>query len=87
MTTKRKKHSRLTAALLETAEGMRKVGLLDAATYGKITLRHLDPKRAPKASRMTASQIRALRERARMSQAVFARCLNLSVGYVSQLER
>jgi putative transcriptional regulator len=28
-----------------------------------------------------------MRERARMSQAVFARHLNLTVGYVSQLER
>jgi putative transcriptional regulator len=28
-----------------------------------------------------------MRERARLSQAVFARHLNLTVGYVSQLER
>ena len=32
-------------------------------------------------------QIRALRERAKMSQAVFARHLNVTPGYVSQLER
>jgi putative transcriptional regulator len=31
--------------------------------------------------------MRSLRERADMSQAVFARTLNLSVGYVSQLKR
>ena len=28
-----------------------------------------------------------MRERANMSQAVFARCLNVTVSYVSQLER
>jgi DNA-binding XRE family transcriptional regulator len=32
-------------------------------------------------------QIRKLREQAHLSQAVFARYLNLTVGYVSQLER
>ena len=87
MTKAKKNPSRLTEALLETAEGMRKTGLLDRATYDKITLRHLGPKGAPKAAAMSGAQIRALRERARMSQAVFARHLNLTVGYVSQLER
>ncbi len=87
MKTAKTKASRLAKALLETAEGMRKAGLLDAGTYDKITIRHLDPKKTPKAAPMTGAQIRALRERAHMSQAVFARCLNLTVGYVSQLER
>ena len=32
-------------------------------------------------------EIRALRERERLSQAAFARYLNLTVGYVSKLER
>lgn len=83
----KKKPSRLAKALIETAEGMRKAGLLDAKTYDKITMRHLGLKGAPKAAPMNGAQIRALRERANMSQAVFARCLNLTVGYVSQLER
>jgi putative transcriptional regulator len=83
----KKKPNRLAAALLETAEGMRNAGLLDASTYDKITLRHLGPDAAPKAKPMSGAQIRALRARAKMSQAVFARCLNLTVGYVSQLER
>jgi putative transcriptional regulator len=85
--TTKKRPSRLTEALLETAEGMRKAGLLDARTYGKITLRHLGPESTPKVTPMTGAQIRALRARAKMSQAVFARHLNLTVGYVSQLER
>jgi putative transcriptional regulator len=86
MTKVKKKPSRLAEALLETAAGMHKSGLLDRAAYDKITLRHLGPHTA-KAPPISATQIRALRERARMSQAVFARHLNLTVGYVSQLER
>ncbi len=86
MTKVKKKPSRLAEALLETATGMHKSGLLDRAAYDKITLRHLGPD-TPKVPPISATQIRTLRERARMSQAVFARHLNLTVGYVSQLER
>ena len=35
----------------------------------------------------SGSEIRALREKANLSQAVFAHYLKLTVGYVSQLER
>ena len=87
MAKKKKNRSALTNALLETAEGMRKSGLLDRTTYQKITLRHLGPEVAPKAAPISGAQIRKLRERARMSQAVFAQHLNLTVGYISQLER
>lgn len=81
-----KRPSRLAKTLLETADGMRDVGLIDAAAHEKITLRHLghaEPAVAP----ITGAQIRRLRERSRMSQAVFARHLNVTAGYVSQLER
>jgi putative transcriptional regulator len=87
MTMTKKKPSRLTKALLETAADMRKSGLLDRATHDKITLRHLGSKTTPSVKPITGAQIRAIRERAKMSQAVFARHLNLTVGYVSQLER
>jgi putative transcriptional regulator len=66
---------------------MRKTGLLDRATHDKITMRHLGSRNGPKVAPISPAQIRAMRERANMSQAVFARCLNLTVGYVSQLER
>jgi putative transcriptional regulator len=36
---------------------------------------------------MTAKDILSLREREGVSQAVFARCLNVTTNYVSQLER
>jgi putative transcriptional regulator len=39
------------------------------------------------ASSISGSEIKALREQANLSQAVFAKLLNLTVGYVSQLER
>ncbi|HTH99348.1 MAG TPA: hypothetical protein VL752_00260 [Acidisoma sp.] len=35
------KASRLTKALLETTDDMRRAGVIDAADYEKITLRHL----------------------------------------------
>jgi putative transcriptional regulator len=85
--TMRKKPSKLARALLETADEMHEAGLLDKATHEKITLRHLGPETTPKLAPITGSQIRKLRERAKMSQAVFARHLNVTVGYVSQLER
>jgi putative transcriptional regulator len=84
---KKTKPSRLTKALLETADDMRRVGVMDDATHQKITLRHLGDKAAGKDEPITAKDIRELRERAHLSQAVFARYLNLTTGYVSQLER
>jgi putative transcriptional regulator len=48
MAKKRKKPGRLAKALLETAGDMRKAGLLNEATYGKIAMRHLGAKARPK---------------------------------------
>ena len=78
---------RLTQALLETADDMRRIGAMDAATQEKITLRHLGSKADAVAEPISGDEIRSLREGAHLSQAVFARYLNLTVGYVSQLER
>lgn len=84
---KNRKISPLAKALLETADDMRKAGVMDRATHEKITLRHLGPERTPKLAPISGPQVRAMRARANMSQAVFARHLNVTVGYVSQLER
>ena len=84
---KAKQPSRLTQALLETADDMRRAGVIDAAAHEKITLRHLGDKADTVAEPITGDEIRSLREHAHLSQAVFARYLNLTVGYVSQLER
>lgn len=60
---------------------------MDAATHTKITLRHLGDAADAVTEPITGDEIRALREDAHLSQAVFARYLNLTTGYVSQLER
>jgi putative transcriptional regulator len=82
-----KKLSKLTEAILETAEGMHRIGILDDEEFNKITVRHLGAQPLPTAKPISAKEIRSLREHANMSQAAFARSLNLSVGYISQLER
>lgn len=80
--------SRLDEALNETAMGMLKIGLIDQARYDQITLRHLpDDQRAIEIPVPSADDIKALRQKANLSQAMFARKLNLSTGYISQLER
>lgn len=84
---KRAESGGLTAALLETADDMRRVGVLDSAAHRKITLRHLGAGAPEADAPMSADDIRALRVDAHLSQAVFARYLNLTAGYVSQLER
>jgi putative transcriptional regulator len=81
------KPNRLAKALIETADDMRRLGVMDTATHEKITLRHLGDRGLSAAKPISGEEIRALRERAHLSQAAFARHLNLTVGYVSQLER
>lgn len=80
-----KNTSRLTKELLATAKDMRDVGAMSKETYEKITLRHI--KGAPKMPPVTGAQIRLMRVRAKLSQGVFAGYLNVSTGYLSQLER
>jgi len=80
--------SRLDEALNETAMGMLRIGLIDQTRYDQITLRHLpDDQRAIEMPVPSADDIKALREKANLIQAMFARTLNLSTSYVSQLER
>lgn len=80
------KPSRLARELLETAQDMRASGLLTKAAHEKITMRHKADIPAATVP-MSGQTIKALREEANLSQAVFAQLLNLTVGYVSQLER
>jgi len=75
---------KLNEALLELASdfGGR---LISAELADKITMRILG--RTAELDAPPPKEIRALRETANMSQAVFARLLNVTPGYVSQLER
>jgi putative transcriptional regulator len=82
-TRKPKRNAAVDAALLDMA----KDGLLSGKLSEKITLRILGENALPKPAPLSPEQIRAIRERAGVSQAVFARLLNLTTGYVSELER
>lgn len=86
---KKAKTSRLAKELLETAHDMHKSGLLSKAARDKITMRHLGASDIPAAvtADISGADIKAIREQAKLSQAVFARYLNVTAGYVSQLER
>jgi putative transcriptional regulator len=83
MTKKSKGNSRLDEALLEMAQD----GLLSKALSDKITMRILGTDPPAKPAPLEPDEIRSLREQSNMSQAVFARLLNVTTGYVSQLER
>jgi putative transcriptional regulator len=87
----KKKHEREALGLAPTPlaveDAALPVEIAVPAGAEKITLRHLGTRAAASTEPMSGEEIRALRERARLSQAVLARYLNLTVGYVSQLER
>ena len=82
----RQETSRLVKAILETTDGMHRARIIDDKVRAKITLRHLG-KPTGAAEPISGEEIRQVREQAHLSQAVFARCLNVTTGYVSQLER
>jgi len=83
----KKKNSSIAEAIHETAGDLHKHGLLDDEEYRQITVRHLGEGTLPAAKPIGSREIRSLREQANMSQAAFARSLNLKVGYLSQLVR
>jgi putative transcriptional regulator len=74
--------SGLMASIHETAEGLRKAGVMS-----KRTLREFDELCLTPVRPFPAKKIRQLRLRERASQAVFARYLNVSTGLISQWER
>lgn len=82
-----RKTSRLAEAIMETADDMHRLGIMNKTTHEKITLRHLGEQALSTAQPISGEEIRSLREQAHLSQAAFARYLNLTVGYISQLER
>ena len=86
-TTKTKPVSRFRKVINETAKDMLDCGVMDETTYRKITLRDQADELPPTAKPVTPAEIRSLREAAHVSQAVFARRLNLTVGHFSKLER
>jgi putative transcriptional regulator len=85
--TRKKKLNRLSQAILEMAADQHRIGLMDDATHSKITVRHLGEKANAMSAPVSPREIREMRERANLSQAALASMLNLTVGYLSQLER
>lgn len=83
----KKASSGLGKAIMEMAADQHRIGTMDDATYRKITIRHLGAGDLPQAEPINGEQIRSLRAREKMSQAVFAQYLNLTPGYISQWER
>lgn len=79
---KKQYRSRLMASVHETAEGLHEAGVMD-----KRTLRGFDALCLTPIKPLQPEEIRALRQRERASQAVFARHLNVTTGLVSQWER
>ena len=86
MTTRKTKgNPRVDEALLELAQDFRGT-LLSNETADKITMSILGDKAPAKPAALEPEEIRAIREEAHMSQAVFAAILNITTGYLSKLE-
>ena len=79
--------SRLREAIVEMADDRLRLGIIDDAKHRKITMRDVGAAVTPVAEPLSGADIRGMRERARVSQAVFARTLNLSVGICRRWSR
>lgn len=76
-----KRKSRILEEMHETARGLRDAGLISKRRMGEFeALCHLDVEEMP------PKRIRLLRERAHLSQAVFAAVLNTSLSTVQKWE-
>ena len=75
------KKSRLLSEMNETARGLNRIGVLDQQTLREFEVLSVPPVRV-----LSARQIRAIRTRTRMSQAVFAAVLNTSTSTVQKWE-
>ena len=69
-------------ALHETALGLHRIGLIDTKT-----MRDFDASCLTTVEKLSAKEIAEVRKREGVSQAVFAKYLNVTVGLVSQWER
>jgi len=69
-------------ALHETAQGLHRIGLIDTKT-----MRDFDASCLTIVEKLSAKEIAEVRKREGVSQAVFAKYLNVTVGLVSQWER
>lgn len=82
MTTKREYRSEALEAIYETMAALESIGAIS-----KITMREFDEACLQPVQELKPEEIRALREREHLSQAVFASYLNISKNLVSDWER
>ena len=87
MTKRQRKPNRLAEELKEMGEALHRLGALSDDEYEKITLRDVALDRIGRSGPPSPREIVAIRESARMSQAVFARLLVVSTGTLSKWER
>jgi putative transcriptional regulator len=80
--TKAKYRSAIAETVHEGVRGMYRLGLV-----GKKTMREFDTRCLTPVDDFSALDIQALREHEGVSQAVFARALNVTTSYISQIER
>ena len=79
---KKKYQSEALEALHETATGLHRLGLIDPKT-----MRDFDVSCLTSVEKLSAKEIVAVRKNAGVSQAVFAKYLNVTVSLISQWER
>ena len=77
----RKTKSAILEAVLQTAKGLHKAGVMD-----QLTLREFDRLCVPPVEPLKPDQIKKIREATRVSQAVFAALLNTSLSTVQKWE-
>lgn len=82
-----KTNSRMRAAILETAADLHSAGIMTGERFEKITMRSANRDQMKKVEPLAGKEILAIRERAGLSQAVFAGHLNIAVSTLSQWER
>lgn len=93
MAKKKEGVSRMDAEILETARALHELGIMDDATFGKITLRQMNLKNLKNLKNLensetpSGAEIVAIREANNMSQAVFAKVLDVTPGTLSKWER
>ena len=75
------KKSRILEAVHETGLGLYEAGVMD-----QVTMREFDLLCLPKIEKLEPQKIKAIRETAQVSQAVFAALLNTSVSTVQKWE-
>lgn len=77
----RKTRSNILDMVHETAKGLHKAGVMD-----QVTLREFDRMCLPPVEPLGPNEIKGIRERSRVSQAVFAALLNTSLSTVQKWE-